>query len=161
QGTIFITPLVILAVYLIGLFFKKEKYRTTAVNTGCIVILCLVIGLIIEQFVHETRPMFALNNVTILLPHSEDSSFPSDHMLFCFSTAFGFWTLSKKLSFSLMAFGLLVGIAKIYAAQHYPLDILFTILLVLLIYILYWLLISKRVSKLYLTLERRVLPFHK
>ncbi|MCL2343715.1 MAG: phosphatase PAP2 family protein [Firmicutes bacterium] len=159
QGSFFIIAAAILAVYLLGIFLKKENFRSAAVNTGCIVVLCLLIGLLTEQFVHEKRPMFALDNVTALLPHADDASFPSDHMLFCFGAAFGFYPLSKKLSFSLMAFGLLVGIAKIFAAQHYPLDVLFTILGAFVIALAYRILASKRVAKGYQFLERRVLRF--
>ena len=159
QGSFVIVALVIVAVYLLGIFARKENCRTAAVNAGAIVVLCLVIGLVIEHFVHETRPMFALDNVTVLLPHANDSSFPSDHMLFCFGAAFGFWPLGKKLSFSLMGFGLLVGIAKIFAAQHYPSDILLTILVAFIIALLYHIFIAKWINRLYTAIERRILPF--
>ena len=157
KGSVIIIPVVILAVYFVGIFRKKELWRTAAVNTGCIVVIALVIGFIIGRLVHETRPMFASGSVTTLLPHANDSSFPSDHMLFCFGAAFGFCPLSKKLGLSLMAFGLLTGIAKVYAGQHYPLDIVLTILVVYVIYLLYQTLISKYVSKLYGKFERWIL----
>ena len=156
QGSFALAAAVILAVYLVGIFRKREDFRTSAVRTGCIVVLCLLLGLLIEQFVHETRPMYALSDVTPLLPHANDSSFPSDHMLFCFGAAFGFYPLSKKLGFSLMGFGLLVGVAKIYAAQHYPLDILLTILAAFVIALLYRMFVSKWVDKLYLAVERQI-----
>ncbi|MCL2884935.1 MAG: phosphatase PAP2 family protein, partial [Oscillospiraceae bacterium] len=155
QSALFIIPLVIVAVYLIGIFLKKETCRTAALNAGCLVAVCLLLGLLIEQFVHEPRPMFALDNVIVLLPHANDPSFPSDHMLLCFSAAFGFFPLSKKLSIPLMGFGLLVGAAKIAAAQHYPSDILLTILLTLVISLLYLIFISQWTEKAYLAAERR------
>jgi len=159
QGSLFIIAAVILAVYLLGIFLKRENFRASAVNTGCIVALCLLAGLLIEQFVHETRPMFALDNVTVLLPHANDSSFPSDHMLFCFGAAFGFYPLSKGLGFSLMGFGLLVGVAKVIAAQHYPLDILLTIAAAFVVALVYLIFVSKWTAKIYLSLERRVASF--
>lgn len=159
QWAPFIIAAVILIIFIIGLFGKSEQCRTSAVNTGCLIVLCLVIGFIVGQFVNETRPMFALTNVTVLLPHSNDSSFPSDHMMICFGAAFGFFQLRKSLSFALMGFGLLAGMAKIYAAQHYPSDILLTILFVFIIYLMYRIFISKRVAKIYLAIEKRIFPF--
>jgi len=158
QGIIFIIPIIILVVYFRGFYLKKKENRTAAVNTGCIVVIGLIIGSIISHLFFEARPMFALGNVTHLMSYTNDSSFPSDHMLLCFGTAFGFYPLSKKLSFWLMGFGLIVGIAKIFAAQHYPLDILGTIILVLAISILYFTLISKWITKLYVAIEKKVLP---
>ena len=159
DGSFLIIPLVILAVYLIGIFARKERCRVAAIHTGCIVVLCLIVGFIIGQLVFEARPMYALNNVTVLLSHSNDSSFPSDHMLFCFGTAFGFWQISKRFSVMIMIFGLLVGIAKIYAAQHYPSDILLTILVAFAVYVLYRIFISKWVANYIQLIERRIFPF--
>ena len=156
QWVPFIIAAVIVIIFIIGVIRKKEQYRISAVNAGCLVVLCLVLGFIIGQFVDEARPMFALTDVTVLLPHSNDSSFPSDHMLICFGASFGFFQLRKWFSFVLMGFGLLVGIAKIYAAQHYPSDIFLTILFVFIIYLLYRIFISKWVTKIYLTVEKRI-----
>ena len=159
QGSIPIICAVILAVYLIGIFARREKYRTAAISTGCLVVVCLLAGLLIEQFVHETRPMFAMSGINVLLPHANDSSFPSDHALFCFAAALGFWPLGKRLSIPLMGFGVLVGLAKIFAAQHYPLDIILTIAVALVISFLFLRFVTKWVDKLYMAIERRVLPF--
>jgi len=156
KGSDIIIPVAILVVYFLGIFLKRERYRTAAVNTGCIVVLCLIVGFVIGKFVNETRPMFALGNVTALLPHANDSSFPSDHMLFCFGAAFGFYALNKKLGLIFMAFGLLTGIAKIYAGQHYPLDIVLTILVVYIIFLIYQAFASKWIGKLYTVIERWV-----
>jgi len=158
QGSMIIIPLVLVLVYLLGIFLKREKYRIVAINTLCIIVICLVAGFVIGHFVNETRPMFALANVNVLLPHANDSSFPSDHTLLCFGAAFGFYLLSRKLGVVLTIFGVLVGLAKIYAAQHYPSDILLTIVVVLVIFVLYCVFVLKPVSRLYTAVERRVLP---
>jgi len=159
QDSALIILIVIVVVYLAGILAKKELFRTTAFNAACTVVVCLIVGFVIGHFVQETRPMFALNDVTVLLPHANDSSFPSDHMLFCFAAAFGFYQLSRKFGVILMVFGLLVGIAKIYAAQHYPLDILLTIILTFVISFLYLTFISKWPLKIYSAVERRIMPF--
>ncbi|MCL2461662.1 MAG: phosphatase PAP2 family protein [Defluviitaleaceae bacterium] len=155
----FIVAAVIVAVFAAGLVRKQEKWRAAAFVTGCLVVVCLVLGFVTGHFVNETRPVYALNNMTALLPHADDSSFPSDHMLICFGAAFGFLGLRKWLCFTLAGFGLLVGLAKVYAAQHYPSDILVTVIFVFVIYLLYRAFFSKRLAKLYLAVEKRVFPF--
>lgn len=158
NGSLVIIPLLVLLVFLFGVFLKKERYRTAAVNAACVVLLCLLIGFIIERFTFEVRPMFSLDDMVILMSHTNDSSFPSDHMLLCFGAAFGLWRLSKGLSITTMVFGLLVGLAKIFAAQHYPSDILFTILVALAIYLLYAILLRKLVTKVYQAIDRHIFP---
>jgi len=158
QGSMVIIPLVLVLVFLLGIFLKREKYRIVAINTLGIIIICLLVGYGIGHSVNETRPMFALAHVNILLPHANDSSFPSDHTLLCFGAAFGFYLLSRKLGVVLTIFGVLVGLAKIYAAQHYPWDILLTIVVVFAIFVLYRIFALRPVSWLYTTVERRVLP---
>ena len=159
QGGLFLVALVLLAVYILGFARKQLRWRAAAIETGVFAVACLLIGFVIGQIVREPRPLFALApEVKVLLTHGNDSSFPSDHMLVCFSVAFGLYALNKKLGVSLMVFGLLVGFAKMFAAQHYPLDIAGTILLVLALFLLYRAFVTKWVAKTYLALEHRVLP---
>ena len=157
QWSLWIIAALIILVFLFGLLNKNDKQRTAAFNTGVLVLLCLAIGSLIGHFFHETRPMYALSNITELLPHVDDSSFPSDHMLICFAAAFGFFAWRQWLGALLVFFGLFVGLAKIYAAQHYPLDILWTIVLVAVIAIIYQALISRWVKKGYRFIDRKVL----
>jgi len=159
RAGLFLVALILLLVYILGFVRKKPQWRTAAIETGVFAVACLVVGYLIGLVVREPRPLFALApQVKVLLTHSNDSSFPSDHMLVCFSVAFGLYALDKKLGISLMAFGLLVGCAKVFAAHHYPLDIVGTIVLVFILFLLYHATLSKWVGTTYRAVEHRVFP---
>ncbi|MCL2882262.1 MAG: phosphatase PAP2 family protein [Coriobacteriia bacterium] len=159
QGSLFIVPLIVLAVYVLGIVRKNERWRTGAVTAGVFVVACVVIAELLGLVIHEPRPLFVLaSQVKVLLPHANDSSFPSGHTTLCFSAAFGLYLLDKRFGIVMMVFGLLVGFAKIFAAHHYPLDIVGTILLIFVLFLLYRAFVTKWVEKTYLALEHRVLP---
>jgi membrane-associated phospholipid phosphatase len=58
--------------------------------------------------------------------------FPSHSTLVYFAVALGFWPLRKSLSVFLAAFALLaVSLPRVYLGGHYPIDVLFSCLLIL------------------------------
>lgn len=158
QWSLFIVPLVVLATYALGLLRGQARWRTVAVQTGVFMVICVALGELLGLLVHEPRPLFVVPGIRILLTHANDSSFPSGHTLLCFSAALGLYALNKKCGVAMTVFALLVGLAKIFAAHHYPLDIVGTIIFVSALFLLYRAFAAKWVTKGYRELERRLLP---
>jgi len=63
-----------------------------------------------------------LSPLTLTIPHS--GSFPSSHTAAAFALAFSVWRHNKKIGTAFLATALTIGIARIAAAVHWPLDIL-------------------------------------
>lgn len=77
----------------------------------------------VKQIFHTPRP-FQLNGLpplTLTVP--TDPAFPSGHEALAFGLAVTVWLHDKKVGILFVALAVLVGIARILADVHYPLDI--------------------------------------
>lgn len=157
---IFCWPLFLLMVWGIPLSWRKRplrpdeaeillERRALVVWVAFACFFAYGLNLLIERFLFEPRP-FIGHKVHLLIAHTNDASFPSDHtawsfavvgMLFFGVLPFAIATLKKRpgvvhgLSFAqLWVPGLLflasfviacaIGVARIYVGVHYPGDIL-------------------------------------
>ena len=80
------------------------------------------------------RP-FAQGMGQTLIKHINDASFPSDHTTFMLSVAVLFFYFSKtrKTGIFLIILGLLGGLARVFCGIHFPLDILGSLIVSLVI----------------------------
>ena len=101
-------------------FLRKKKEILKAFFTGG---LAWVIAKILKFFIHVPRPFDALPNVHALIPES-GLSFPSGHATFYMALAVSIYFFHKKAGYIFMFFALLIGIARIIAGVHFPVDIL-------------------------------------
>jgi undecaprenyl-diphosphatase len=82
---------------------------------------CVAYGL--KILIHTPRPFIALPNVQALLSES-DFSFPSGHATFYMALATAIFLSHKKAGYIFMIFALIIGLARIIAGVHFPVDIL-------------------------------------
>lgn len=81
----------------------------------------------IVQHIHPgVRPFVVEHGVTKLIKHAAGTSFPSDHTTVTAAVAFGmlFLTRFKTAGWLLLLGSFTIGVARIAAGVHYPLDIL-------------------------------------
>lgn len=78
---------------------------------------------LIKIIIKVPRPFLSLDDVFPLLDKT-DFSFPSGHATFYMALAFSFYFIHKKISYFLFFCALVIGIFRIIAGVHYPLDIL-------------------------------------
>ena len=107
---------------------KVEMERRHAlVVMGCSGILALIINVLISHVWFRPRPFVSLpkGTFTKLIPHSADSSFPSDHTAGSFGFAAGSWSKAQSwVSRSFTGVAILVSIARVYTGVHWPTDVL-------------------------------------
>lgn len=72
---------------------------------------------------YRARP-FVAHTVTQLIPHPPDASFPSDHTTFVFTLIVALWFSLGRTRWFWVAWGILIGVARIIVGVHYPTDVL-------------------------------------
>lgn len=72
--------------------------------------------------VPEARP-FVANHFDPLVAQTPDNSFPSDHTTFTMLAAFTILPFARRWGWTLAILALIVGIARVAAGVHWPLDI--------------------------------------
>lgn len=118
---IVLIPIVLLVAWIAG----NENVKKLALMAAITAVLGLIVNSVFGLVWYHPRP-FAIHLGTNFLPHSDDSSFPSDHLTFFWSVAVSF-ALSRQtraLGLLLVLLGLPVAWARIYLGVHYPFDMI-------------------------------------
>lgn len=85
--------------------------------------LAWALSKLLKEALETSRPLFELNNVYPLIEET-GYAFPSGHTMPLAAIAFAIFFLNKKAGYIFMLCSLLVGISRIIAGVHYPIDIL-------------------------------------
>ena len=85
--------------------------------------LAYFLSVIFKYIFHTLRPFLALPNVHALFNES-GFAFPSGHATFFSALAFAIFFTHKKAGYIFMFFALIIGLARITAGVHFPIDIL-------------------------------------
>lgn len=113
-------------VIILSMIFKKNNIKKIAIL--CLISLLLAdgIALLLKYLVHEPRPFISLDNVRLLITEDDLNSFPSGHTTSTFAviTTLIYKIKNKYWDVLLVAFGVLIGVSRIYVGVHYPLDVL-------------------------------------
>ena len=125
KGGIF---LILLSICLI--LFKKTRRFGTAMLLG-VTIGAIFTNLFIKVVIARPRPYADENGFfyplwQLMGGHTEsDKSFPSGHTTAAFATMTPVFLLGKKrISWTALLFGILMGVSRVYLVVHYPSDIL-------------------------------------
>lgn len=86
-------------------------------------ILAYFISYLLKFLFHTPRPFELLSGVNSLFLKT-DYAFPSGHSTFFMALAFAIFFSHKKAGYLFMFFALLIGLARIMAGVHFPIDIL-------------------------------------
>ena len=117
-----ILPILVVLVWFVRLP-KHEKKQ--AFFFGLITLpLAYILAKIAGHFYFDARP-FIVGNFTPLISHAADNGFPSDHTLLAGALAATTMCFKNRcLSTTLWIIAILIGIARVYAGIHHPIDII-------------------------------------
>jgi len=103
----------------------SDSERRLGVYTAVLAaVVALIVTKAIQQaYVHQ-RPFVLRNDVTQLIGHSADASFPSEHTTVAFGLAVGLGLYRWRWGVVLVLIGAAQGFARVYVGIHYPYDIL-------------------------------------
>ena len=106
-------------------FYKAPKEERGKIIIFAVLTLFLsyVVALIARHFWYDPRP-FVIGGFPPLIPHTADNGFPSDHALLAAALAVVVQYFDKKMAVVLWLVAALIGVARVIAQVHHPIDIL-------------------------------------
>jgi membrane-associated phospholipid phosphatase len=131
----FILIPVVIAGYI---FFKLKgnKKQEMLVYLFCLAVLSIVLAKIGAHLFYNPRP-YINDGTAPLFAHSGDpNGFPSDHTLLASFLAFGAYKYSKKAGYALMVVAVLIGWARVAAHVHHAVDIIGSLVITTLAYLI-------------------------
>jgi len=102
---------------------KKKDVRDVVVVLSA-AILAWLISHVIKYIVASPRPFLALPDINQLIEHGGNDSFPSGHATFFSALATAIYFYHKRLGILYGLGALIIGIARVVAGIHWPIDIL-------------------------------------
>jgi undecaprenyl-diphosphatase len=139
QYFIFVVALIAL---IITIFSEKEVrwsiIKLAILSFGIAFLIAYIAGLLY----YDARP-FVVEHIEPLISHQPDNGFPSDHTLIAIVTASVIFVYRHKLGILLGVLGILVGVARILAYLHHPVDIVASVLISVIATFGAWLILKK------------------
>jgi undecaprenyl-diphosphatase len=88
------------------------------------IVPALALGMAAGRLYSDSRPFVSDAGTRLLISHSADNGFPSDHALVGFALAATLMSWRWAGGLTAMAAATLIGIARIFVGVHWPVDIL-------------------------------------
>lgn len=122
-GAKYLFVAVILIVAYVWLRQSKRRKLEMALAVILAGTIAFVASRIAGKLYYDPRP-FLTHNVKPLVPYSGDNGFPSDHSLLSMTLAAAAYFYSRKWSLAAGAIAVIVGVSRVLAHVHSPVDIL-------------------------------------
>ncbi len=113
---------------------RKRDYLTYAV---IVLIVSYAFGFVAGQLYSNPLP-FVVENVAPLIAHEANNGFPSDHVLLAGALAGIVTAFNLPLGIFLWLIAVLIGIGRVLALVHHPVDIIASLLISALSALLIW-----------------------
>lgn len=102
--------------------------------------IAFIIGKTLNHFIFNPRP-FVVEKVQPLISHAANNGFPSDHTLFSMVIAGIIFVYYRRLGILLIFLAFFVGLGRILAKVHHPVDIIAsTVIAAIAVYLAWWIL---------------------
>jgi undecaprenyl-diphosphatase len=122
---IFVIVAIVALLFLIPWRSKRDERRFGAVAAVPSVALALIVGKIISDAVDRMRPFVAHHaHAHLLIHHSKDASFPSDHATAGFALAMAVWLYDRVAGALLLVLAAIMAFGRVYVGVHYPGDVI-------------------------------------
>lgn len=153
---VYLVPLVLI----IGWFWSEQTKRVAFKAGMAGIIAWLGVSKTIAAFASRARPSVALMGHKEIMFNRPDHSFPSDHTSAIFAVAMVVRLSGhKKLGNALFVIGILIGISRLLAGVHYPLDVIGGVLVGCIVGYIVWMLrkqIDKSITMPFIAIMKKV-----
>jgi undecaprenyl-diphosphatase len=104
--------------------------------------IALLMAFIGGLLFYDTRP-FVAEDIEPLISHQPDNGFPSQHTLLAMTTAATIFVYIRQLGALLVILAVFVGVSRVLAGVHYPIDIVASIAIAVAATFIAWVLLAK------------------
>jgi len=127
----------------VAALLSKGTVRTRTIKLAILSFpIAFLAAWVASHLYYDTRP-FVVENVQPIIHHQPDNGFPSEHTLYAMVTAAVVFAYHRKLGLLLGILGILIGIARVAAKVHYPVDIIGSIAIAVTATGIAWLILRK------------------
>ncbi len=98
---------------------NRLRFAASVVLAG---IIAFILSRIASKLYYDPRP-FVTEHVKPLFAHAADNGFPSDHALLTGTLTAIAYFFNKKYATGMLVFTVIIGVARVLAKVHSPLDI--------------------------------------
>lgn len=116
--------LALLAGYVVARRRNDRRAVAGVAWAGGAALVALAIGQVIGGAVGRLRPYATLPGMEVLVAHTTDVSFPSDHATVAGAVAMGLLLVHRRLGLAAVAAAVLMAGTRVYVGAHYPGDVL-------------------------------------
>ncbi len=117
-------PFILIGFTLVYFVFIRRSAKRLGLITFATLIAAFITEILKWSVFRHPRPFAGLENVVQLIQITAFDSFPSQHATIFAALATGMFIYDRKAGVLYIVFAVLIGIARIMAGVHYPLDIL-------------------------------------
>lgn len=100
---------------------KDNRWRFT-LSVAVAGVIALVLARLASKMYYDPRP-FVTQHVQPLFYHAPNNGFPSDHSLLAMALTATVYFFNKKLAWIMLALTTFIGVARVLAKVHSPIDI--------------------------------------
>jgi undecaprenyl-diphosphatase len=124
KDIIVLMPFILIVLWFWPAGAERAKNQRLAACAFLAVFLALGFASLLGHLYHEARPFTSDLSTKLLVSHSADNGFPSDHatVVFAVTGATIYWR--RLLGFACLALAVLVAVARVYVGVHWPSDVI-------------------------------------
>jgi|SRR3989344_3076917 len=114
-------------VLLVGVIWKKGYFKNDLQKSLSLIAMPFVAELItyiLKHLVSAPRPSLIMTNIAMLITENGFDSFPSGHTTFMVALATVSFSFGRRTGILFSILALIVGISRIIAGAHFPIDII-------------------------------------
>src|ERR1700733_7020797 len=132
---------------LAGLIYLLQSRKRARIALFAVVVLPVtyILGKIIGAFLYDPLP-FVQNDTTPLIAHAANNGFPSDHVLLAGAIASVVFAYNRPLGIILWILAIVVGVARVLAGGHHPVDVIAAALIAVLVAWASWRVLHRRIA---------------
>ncbi|MCX6705647.1 MAG: phosphatase PAP2 family protein [Candidatus Woesebacteria bacterium] len=97
--------------------------REQVIHALSATLIAFLVAEILKSIFHTARPFITQGLTPLTLTVPSDAAFPSSHTAMAFALAITIWLHDRKVGWIYLIWALFVGLARILANVHYPIDI--------------------------------------